>query len=56
MAGVGTTGPVIFVGHDIGGIIAKEICRQAYKRQARGLGEDIRAKTTLLQNLRGLLY
>ncbi|OAE20078.1 hypothetical protein AXG93_789s1010 [Marchantia polymorpha subsp. ruderalis] len=54
MAGVGKTGPVIFVGHSFGGIIAKEICRQAHL--TRSLGEDIPAETTLLHNLRGLFF
>ncbi|BFI41949.1 protein SERAC1 [Marchantia polymorpha subsp. ruderalis] len=50
--GVGQTGPVIFVGHSFGGIISKEICRQAH--QNRDLGDDILKRTTLLKNLRGL--
>ncbi|BFI21577.1 protein SERAC1 [Marchantia polymorpha subsp. ruderalis] len=54
MARVGKTGPVIFVGHSFGGIIAKEICRQAHL--TRSLGENIPAETTLLHNLRGLFF
>ncbi|BBN08032.1 hypothetical protein Mp_4g08290 [Marchantia polymorpha subsp. ruderalis] len=54
LAGVGQSGPIIFVGHNLGGIIAKAISRQAHFRHS--LYENDTDITNFLENLRGLFY